>query len=70
MGADAVAGPGGGGLLGVAHQMGVFRGGADPGMAEQPADHRQAFAERQRPRGLALSEIRFADARSARCRGT
>ena len=57
VGADAVASPGGGRLLGVAYQMGVFRGGADPGVTKQPADHRQALAERQRPRGVGVPYI-------------
>ena len=38
MGTDAVAGAGGGGLLGVVHQMGVAGGRADLGMAENPTD--------------------------------
>ena len=57
VGANAAAGPGGGRLFGVAHQVSVFRGGADPGVTEQPADHRQALAERQRPLGVGMAEI-------------
>ena len=32
----------------VVHEMGVAGGGADLGMTEDPADHRQALAERER----------------------
>ena len=62
MGADAVAGAGGGGLLGVVHEMGVAGGGADLGMTENPADHRQALAERERAGGVGVSEIMDAHA--------
>ena len=35
----------------------VRRIGRDPAMTEEPADDRQAFAERQRPRGKAVAEV-------------
>ena len=62
VGADAVAGAGGGGLLGVVHEMGIAGGGADLGMTEDPADHGQALAERERPGGVAVSQVMDAHA--------
>ena len=54
----------------VARQVGISRCRFDIGVPEQLANHRQGLAERQRAGSEAVSEIRFADARSARCRGT
>ena len=57
LGADAVTGAGGGRLFGVAHQMGVLGGRADPDMAEQPADRRQSLAEGQGTRRIRMPKI-------------
>ena len=46
---------GGGGLLGVVHEMRITGGGADLGMSEKPADHGQALAERQGARGVGMT---------------
>ena len=62
VGADAVAGACGGGFLRVVHEMGVAGGGADLGVPENPADHRQALAERERAGGVGVSEIMDAHA--------
>ena len=62
VGADAVAGAGGGGFLRVVHEMGVAGGGADLGVPENPADHRQALAERERQGGVAVSQVMDAHA--------
>ena len=37
--------------------MGAARGRYDPAMAEEPADDRQAFAERERPRGKGGAKV-------------
>ena len=55
--ADAVAGAGCGRLLRVAQQVGVFGGGGDPDMAEQPADRRQALAQGQGPGRVAVTQV-------------
>ena len=47
----------GGRLLAVPGQVGVARRRAHRGMAEQPADHRQARAERQGARGIAVAQV-------------
>ena len=57
LGADAVTGAGGGRLFGVAHQMGVLGGRADPDMAEQPADRRQSLAEGQGTGRIPVPEV-------------
>ena len=57
MGADAVAGARGRGLLGVLRQMSVAGGGADLGVSEELADHGQALAERKRFRGVAVAQV-------------
>ena len=57
MGADAVAGARGRGLLGVLHQMRVPCGGADLCVAEELADHGQALAQREGLRGVAVAQV-------------
>ena len=37
--------------------MRIARGGPHPAVTEQPADDRQPLAERERPRGEAVTEI-------------
>ena len=54
----------------IARQVGISRCRFDIGVPEQLANHRQGLAERQRAGSEAVSEISFADARNARCRGT
>ena len=54
----------------IARQVGISRCRFDIGVPEQLANHRQGLAERPRAGSEAVSEISFADARSARCRGT
>ena len=69
VGADAVAGPRDRGLLGVLNQMRIPGGGADLGVSEQFADHAQALAERERPRGVGVAYIMYRFRASAiRCR--
>ena len=40
-----------------ARKMRVARGRFDPAVTEEPADDRQALAERERPRGEGVSHI-------------
>ena len=49
IGSDADGDALGGFLDGVARKMRIARGRFDPAMTEEPADDRQAFAERKRP---------------------
>ena len=41
----------------VAREMGIARGRLHPAVTEQPADDRQALAERERPRGEAVPDV-------------
>ena len=42
---------------GVPREMRIARGSLDPAVTEEPADDRQAFAERQRPRSEAVPDV-------------
>ena len=57
VGADAAGDAGGGGLDRIPGEVGVARRGLDLGVAEQLADHGEALAERQRPRGEGMAYI-------------
>ena len=52
--ANAVAGPGDRSLLDIPHEMRITGSGSNLRMTEKPADHRQTFTERQRPRGIGM----------------
>ena len=54
-GGDADGNPFGGFPDRIAREVCVARGGFDPAVPEEPADDRQALAERERPRGEAVS---------------
>ena len=56
-GGDADGDPFGGFRDRVARKMCVARGGFDPAVPEESGDDRQALAERERPRGKAVSDV-------------
>ena len=49
--------PLGGFLDGVAREMSIARGRFDPAVTKEPADDRETFAERQRPRSKAVPDV-------------
>ena len=57
VGGDADGDPFGGFPDRVARKERVARGGFDPAVTEEPADDRQALAERERPRGKGMTDV-------------